>query len=42
MSDGTMPGRYTLVRPDTRLSPRDVETMCAAARQAAAHTGATP
>ena len=31
---GTMPGPYTFVRPDTRLSPRDIETICAAARQA--------
>jgi heme-binding protein len=32
VSDGKMPGFYTLVRPETRLSPRDIETICAAAR----------
>ena len=37
VSDGRMPGVYTWVRPETRLSARDVETICAAARQAAAH-----
>ena len=31
---GKMPGAYTLLRPETRLSPQDVETICAAARQA--------
>ena len=31
---GKMPGPYTLVRPETQLSPQDVETICAAARQA--------
>jgi hypothetical protein len=36
VSSGKMPGLYTLVRPETRLSPRDVETICAAARQAEA------
>lgn len=30
---GKMPGLYTLVRPETRLSQQDVETICAAARQ---------
>jgi hypothetical protein len=30
-SAGTMPGLWTLVRPETRLSPRDVATICAAA-----------
>jgi len=30
---GKMPGLYTLVRPETRLSAQDVETICAAARQ---------
>ena len=29
-----MPGPYTLLRRDTRLSARDVETICAAAREA--------
>ena len=32
-SDGRMPGPYALLRPETRLSARDVETICAAARQ---------
>jgi heme-binding protein len=33
---GKMPGPYTLLRPETRLSANDVETICAAARQAEA------
>ena len=33
-TNGKMPGPYTLPRPETRLSPQDVETICAAARQA--------
>lgn len=33
MTEGKMPGAYTLVRPETRLSPQDIETVCAAARQ---------
>ena len=33
-TSGKMPGAYTLVRPETRLSSQDVETICAAARQA--------
>jgi hypothetical protein len=36
-SEGKMPGRpYTLLHPEARLSARDVETICAAARQAEA------
>lgn len=31
-SAGTMPGIYARVRPETRLSPRDVQTICAAAQ----------
>jgi heme-binding protein len=31
-STGKMPGAYTLVRPETRLSAADIETICAAAR----------
>jgi hypothetical protein len=31
-SEGKMPGAYAWLRPDTRLSARDVETICAAAR----------
>lgn len=29
---GKMPGAYTLLRSETKLSPRDIETVCAAAR----------
>jgi len=32
-SSGRMPGAWTLIRPETRLSSRDIETICAAARQ---------
>jgi hypothetical protein len=32
MSEGKMPGVYTLLRPETRLSGEDIETICAAAR----------
>jgi hypothetical protein len=35
-TSGKMPGLYTLVRPETKLSPQDIETICAAARQAEA------
>jgi len=35
-STGKMPGPYTWLRPETRLSAQDVETICAAARQAEA------
>ena len=31
-SSGKMPGVYTLVRPESRLSPQDIETICTAAR----------
>jgi len=42
-SQGKMPGAYTLVRPQTRLSAQDVETICTASRQADANTeGAEP
>jgi len=37
VSNGKMPGPYTLVRPETKLSPQDVETICTAARQADAN-----
>ena len=30
---GKMPGPYTWFRPEAKLSPQDVETICAAARQ---------
>ena len=33
VKSGKMPGPYTRLRPETRLSPQDVETICAAARQ---------
>ena len=33
-TSGKMPGPYTLVRPETKLSRQDIETICAAARQA--------
>lgn len=39
VSEGKMPGAYTAVRPDTRLSDQDIETVCAAARQT--HTTAS-
>jgi hypothetical protein len=29
---GKMPGPYTWVKPETRLSPQDIETICEAAR----------
>lgn len=32
VKNGKMPGLYTLVHPETRLSAQDVETICAAAR----------
>lgn len=38
MTDGKMPGAYSLLRPETRLSARDIETVCAAARQAKTNT----
>jgi hypothetical protein len=36
-TSGEMPGPYTFVRPETKLSPRDIETICAATRQAEAN-----
>jgi hypothetical protein len=33
VSAGKMPGVYARLQPDTRLSARDVETICLAARQ---------
>jgi len=35
-TSGKMPGPYTRVRPETTLSLRNIETICAAARQAEA------
>jgi hypothetical protein len=37
VSAGKMPGPYTLLRPDTRLSTEDIETVCAAARRVEAN-----
>jgi len=37
VTNGKMPGPYTLLHPEMRLSAQDVETICAAARQADAH-----
>ena len=36
VTNGKMPGPYSMLRPETKLSARDVETICAAARQAVA------
>ena len=36
-TSGRMPGAYALLRPETRLSSQDVETICTAARQAEPH-----
>ena len=40
-SEGKMPGVYARVRPETRLSPEDVQTICGAARAAVAYPGVT-
>jgi hypothetical protein len=32
VTSGKMPGAYTFVRPETRLSADDVKTICAATR----------
>ena len=36
-TSGKMPGAYTLLHEETRLTDRDVETICAAARESQAH-----
>ena len=36
-SSGKMPGPYTLLHPEMRLSAQDIETICAASRQAEAN-----
>ena len=36
VSQGKMPGPYTLLHPETRLTTQDIETICAAARRAEA------
>ena len=38
VSTGKMPGPWTLLHPETRLSPQDIETICAA-RTAQSETG---
>lgn len=38
VSSGKMPSVYTVVRPETRLSAQDIDTICAAARQAGTRT----
>lgn len=40
VSTGKMPGAWTLLHPETRLSGEDVETICAAARKAQADAAA--
>jgi hypothetical protein len=39
---GKMPGPYTLLRPETRLSARDIETICAARNHAEAKAPVGP
>jgi hypothetical protein len=41
-TSGKMPGPYTLLRPKTRLSARDIETICAATRHAEAKAPVGP
>ena len=36
VSNGKMPGVYTLLHPEMRLSPADIEAVCVAARQSSA------
>lgn len=38
VSQGKMPGPYTVLRPETRLSAQDIAMICAAARQVAANS----
>src|SRR5262245_33646889 len=38
VSAGRMPGLYTLLRPETKLSAQDIQTICVAARQAEGDT----
>ena len=35
-SKGKMPGPWTLLHPEAKLSTRDIQTICSAARQAEA------
>ena len=41
-TSGKMPGPYTLLHPETRLSARDIETICAATHHAEAKAPAGP
>ena len=38
-AEGKMPGVYARLRPETRLSAQDVQTICAAARPVVAYAG---
>jgi uncharacterized protein YhdP len=38
VSTGKMPGLWTLLHPETRLSAQDIETICAAAQRTQADT----
>ena len=38
-TNGKMPGPYTLLRPETKLSPLDIATICAAAQEASPSAG---
>lgn len=42
VSTGKMPGVWTLLHPETRLSAQDVETICVAARKAQADAAVAP
>jgi len=35
---GKMPGPYPFLKPETRLAAEDIQTICAAAREADMHT----
>ena len=41
-SDGKMPGAYTVLHPEMKLSARDIETICTAARDVTAHAAGFP
>ncbi len=41
VSDGKMPGAYTVLRSETRLTAQDIKTICAAATQAETHATAS-
>ena len=41
-TSGKMPGPYTLLHPETRLSARDIETICAATHHAEAKAPVGP